>query len=651
LDAAELNTCYQAVVRQNSAASLVFELSIQSILDSIKGEAAILDNNAVIRVVNESWRHFGLQNDIDPVMPALGADVGTQYLPTCGMVNSAVSTELSCGLCAVLDGRLPSFSLEYLGNVGQKTWFRTKVNPIGVLGQGGVIITHMDISFHKHKEFAQIEEGFFWKFAVEGSGDGVWDRNVQTGAIIYSKRWMTMLGYAEDDVPPTRQQWQDSIHPDDQVRVAALLQAYQDGISDIYVFECRLRCKDNSYKWIMSRGMAVTYDKDGKPLRIIGTHTDISARKQIEEILEEKERMLSESQRIAHIGSWSINTSTNILVWSEEMYAIHRISKEDFDHTPAGFIKLVHPDDRALINYSIKDNKTSDIKKEINFRIILSDGEVRYICATSEVQYNAEHDIQRIVGSAQDVTERKNQDLRNQAHLEQLAHVTRLGLMGEMASGIAHEVNQPLTAISTYTQVSLNLIKTEHPDLIKLDEVIAKTQVQALRAGKIIHRMKGFCKAKTQQRSTVDMRSLIEDCASLCADGLNANSVKLFLELQQDMPTIHIDQIQIEQVLINLIRNSIDALTSVMEQRQITIKSHLIPGNMLQVTVTDNGPGLDKEQQQKILTPFYTTKKDGMGMGLSISRSLVEAHGGLFKYTSEPGEGATFYFTLPTGLN
>ena len=630
---------------------VLFELSIQSILDAIKGEAAILDRNGVIRVVNESWRHFGLRNNIDLVMPKLGADVGTQSLPTCGAANSAVGAEFGCGLCAVLDGRLPSFSLEYLDNVEQEIWFCIKIMPVGVAEQTGVIITRMDISLRKRKELAQVEESFFWKFAVEGSGDGVWDRNVQTEEIIYSKRWMTMLGYEEDDVPPTRQQWLDSIHPDDRVRVADVLQDYQDGITKIYVVEYRLRCKDNSYKWIMSRGMAVTYDKNRKPLRIIGTHADISARKQIEVILEEKERMLSESQRIAHIGSWSINTSTNILIWSEEMYVIHRISQEDFEHTPAAFIKLVHPDDRALINYSIKNNKTPEIKKEINFRIIRSDGEVRHICATSEVQYNAEHDIQRIVGSAQDITERKNQDLRNQAHLEQLSHVTRLGLMGEMASGIAHEVNQPLTAITTYTQVSLNLIKAEHPDLIKLAEVIAKTQVQALRAGKIIHRMKGFCKAKTQQRSTVDMGSLIDECASLCADGLNASGIKLTLELQQDMPSIHIDQIQIEQVLINLIRNSIDALAGVMEQRQIIIKSHLIPGNMLQVTVTDNGPGLDKEQQQKILNPFYTTKKDGMGMGLSISRSLIEAHNGNFNCVSEDGKGASFCFTLPIGLS
>jgi PAS domain S-box-containing protein len=248
-----------------------------------------------------------------------------------------------------------------------------------------------------------------------------------------------------------------------------------------------------------------------------------------------------------------------------------------------------------------------------------------------------------------DVSLRKHREQQDKKHLDELAHVTRLGLMGEMASGIAHEVNQPLAAISSYTQVSLSLINTENPDQVKLTEILSKTQEQALRAGKIIHRMREFVKYHAKQRSIVDVNALIHDAVCLCTSELKQNDIRLIFELEHNLPPVAVDQIQIEQVLINLLRNSIDALKNLpaKQQRQVSIQSRLTLNDCIQVRVKDNGPGLDKEQQQKILTPFYTTKADGMGMGLSITRSLVEAHDGTLHFNSEPGKGTTFYFTLP----
>ncbi|MDO9169216.1 MAG: PAS domain S-box protein [Methylobacter sp.] len=248
-----------------------------------------------------------------------------------------------------------------------------------------------------------------------------------------------------------------------------------------------------------------------------------------------------------------------------------------------------------------------------------------------------------------DISLRKYQELQDKAHLDELAHVTRLGLMGEMASGIAHEVNQPLAAISSYTQASLNLMRSENPDVIKLTEILSKTQQQALRAGRIIHRMREFVKSHAKHRSIADLNTLIRNATDLCIAELKQNGIKLTLKLENNLPPIDVDQIQIEQVLINLIRNSVDVLKSlpVNQQRQLSICSELMPNNGIQVRVKDNGPGLNEEQQQKILTPFYTTKADGMGMGLSISRSLISAHDGNLHFNSQCGKGTTFYFTLP----
>jgi PAS domain S-box-containing protein len=266
--------------------------------------------------------------------------------------------------------------------------------------------------------------------------------------------------------------------------------------------------------------------------------------------------------------------------------------------------------------------------------------------SVAEFSIDNEHFFTNIV---RDISLRKHRELQDKEHLDELAHVTRLGLMGEMASGIAHEVNQPLSAISSYAQASLNLIDNENPDLVKLTEILYKTQQQALRAGQIIHRMREFVKSHSKHRLTTDLNAVIHDAVSLCIAELKQNNIRLIFELERNLPPIYADHIQIEQVIINLVRNSIDALQNLpaKQQRQLTIHSHLTLSNGIQIRVKDNGPGLDEHQKQKILTPFYTTKADGMGMGLSISRSLIEAHEGALHFNSQLGKGTTFYFTLP----
>lgn len=248
-----------------------------------------------------------------------------------------------------------------------------------------------------------------------------------------------------------------------------------------------------------------------------------------------------------------------------------------------------------------------------------------------------------------DITLRKLQEQSDQKHLDELAHVTRLGLMGELASGIAHEVNQPLTAISAYSQACLALIEDKNYDQTLLAETLQKTSAQALKAGQIIHRMRDFVKSKKIHRSTIDINSLINDAIGLCESYFKLNSITLKLQLKHPIPSLCIDAIQIEQVILNLIKNSIEALTNVQPStpRKLSIQTTVNENNTVEIRIKDNGPGISLTEQNKILTPFYTTKSEGMGMGLSICRSIIEAHKGTLRFNSEPGKGSTFYFTLP----
>jgi PAS domain S-box-containing protein len=658
-----------------------------SIINSLDSHIAVLDAQGDIIAVNKAWREFGKENNLPKNCQN---SKESHYMDDCHYYDLMSQADGDCentartGIAAVLAGELKVFNLEYTLHIrNQQCWYHMSVLPLQNL-QGGVVISHKNITERKQMEKALSESEFRWKFALEGSGDGVWDWNIQNHQSNYSPRWKEMLGYTEDEILPTHQEWLKRIHPDDQLSVAKALQAYLDGKTIIYRIEYRLRCKDGNYKWILSRGMLVSHSEDGKPLRMIGTNTDISAIKQIQITLQEKEQMLCHSQRIAHIGSWSLNLATGYLNWSDEMYLIFGVSPESFKHNRAALNDLILAEDHALRNSWFSDclkgiemyeivyrndlilpedlilrnnSWLSDCEEgitmhEVIFRIRLPDGRIRFISSNGQLQYDTINKVLCLVGSTQDITARKNREQQDREHLHQLAHVTRLGLMGEMASGIAHEVNQPLTAIATYAQVSLNMMQNENPDMSKLAEVIYKTQQQALRAGQIIHRMREFIKPNTKQMATTQLNTVINEAANLCLSELTHKNISLSLELQENLPPVSIDAIQIEQVIINLIRNSADALENCPENqpRKLSIESCLTVDNDLEVRIKDNGPGIDDDQRQKVLMPFYTTKAEGMGMGLSISQSIIEAHNGTLYFNSNPGKGCTFYFTLPVPL-
>ncbi len=268
----------------------------------------------------------------------------------------------------------------------------------------------------------------------------------------------------------------------------------------------------------------------------------------------------------------------------------------------------------------------------------------------STAQFNIDG-IPYLTKIVRDVTERKHQAQRDQEHLDELAHVTRLGLMGEMASGIAHEVNQPLTAITAYAKACLNLVENEAANPAQLNDILQKTYQQALKAGQIIHRMREFVKSKKIHRSMVDVNQLIHEALGLCESYLKQSNIIPDLQLTENLPPIFIDHIQIEQVILNLVRNSIDALNHLPPPTARNLSIHTVMSNPkeIEIRVKDNGLGIDPEEQKNILTPFYSTKPKGMGMGLAICRSIIESHEGVLRFNSQPGKGTTFYFTLPVG--
>jgi len=224
-----------------------------------------------------------------------------------------------------------------------------------------------------------------------------------------------------------------------------------------------------------------------------------------------------------------------------------------------------------------------------------------------------------------------------------------LSNMGEMTASIAHEINQPLTAISMYAQASIKLIERGNTDLEKLQSALDKLNTQSLRAGAVIERIQRFARAQESQREMMDVNELVIDLVKLTESDARLHDIELALELGEALPTRFGDPIQIQQVALNLIRNAIDAMNEIhcANGSSITIRTRLAPQDLVVVSVSDLGPGVAEEQRDLVFTPFHTTKKDGMGMGLSICRSIITEHGGTLDFYNNDDAGATFFFNLP----
>jgi two-component system sensor kinase FixL len=255
------------------------------------------------------------------------------------------------------------------------------------------------------------------------------------------------------------------------------------------------------------------------------------------------------------------------------------------------------------------------------------------------------------VGLMRDLTAEKRAEEEALRHREQMLHASRLTTMGEMAAAIAHEINQPLSAIATYTAACQRLL--DQGESARADVLAALREIggQAQRAGQIIQRMRNFTRSRESQRKRVELGPLVEEIRPLAELDAKAHHVRLALEIEAGLPPVNADGVQIQQVLLNLLRNGVDAMEGLPEERRrLRLRAARDHEGMVRVAISDCGPGVALDDRERLFTPFFTTKPTGMGMGLAISRSIVTAHGGKLDCENGAEGGATFWFTLPSAL-
>ena len=255
--------------------------------------------------------------------------------------------------------------------------------------------------------------------------------------------------------------------------------------------------------------------------------------------------------------------------------------------------------------------------------------------------------IQHIIVTSVNVTDRRQAEEEARKHRDDLAHVSRVSTMGELATGIAHELNQPLAAIAAYSCSATMMVNRPHSDSHKLREILCKLEDQAIRAGEIVRRLRGFVTKTEPVRERADLNAIVQEVAKFVEPEAHQTDTVLKLNLDELSPVVVIDRIQIQQVLVNLIRNAFEAMAqTATDHREVTVSTRVLQGNQTEVSVSDTGEGLAESELEKVFDAFFSTKQEGMGMGLPISRSIVESHGGQLVSKANNGPGTTFRFTI-----
>jgi two-component system sensor kinase FixL len=387
-----------------------------------------------------------------------------------------------------------------------------------------------------------------------------------------------------------------------------------------------------------------------EPPRFVGFIRDATQRKEAEELLQRSEAELRLAQELANLGNYVVHTlGGEPDYFSPQLYRIldvpmhgERVTQDDF------FERWVHPGDRTRVLDAFSRLDASGTPLDIEYQVLLRDGRLRHLHHIAQAVHDANGRVVKHVGTMHDVTDRRRAEDEARLLQERLTHFSRLSTMGEMAAGLAHEINQPLSAIATYAQAGQRFLRHPEPDTADVLAALEQINVQALRAGEVIRRLRNFVKNREVKREAVDCGRLLDDLRLLAETDARLHNVHLRIDAEENLPTVYADPIQLQQVVLNLVRNAIDAMADCPEnRREVVLITRRSGEGEVQVTVADHGSGLAPEATEHLFNPFFTTKSGGTGLGLAISRSIVRAHGGRLWHTPNDECGARFHFTLP----
>ena len=418
-----------------------------------------------------------------------------------------------------------------------------------------------------------------------------------------------------------------------------------ENLGQLNGWEVRKIRKDGTVLWVRENAKAVR--RTGNQLIVLIACEDVTERKRAEDALRQSEMYLAEAQRLSHTGSFGWHVATSEIVWSEETFRIFGYGRTT-KPTLAMVLERIHPDERAVVERFLARVAYEGRDWELERRLLMPDGSVKQGRVVARAVKDAAGKLE-FVGAVMDVTASRQAEEQVNLLRAELAHVTRLTTAGELTAAIAHEVNQPLTGLVISGNACLRWLSGEAPNLPAARRAVERMINDGSRAGEIISRIRAMVKKSPPRRDKLSINSTLMEVIVLIRGEVQRNNISLRTEFCDELPLVPGDRIQLQQVILNLIMNAIDATSGVAHsQRELLVASAKDGPSSVLVTVQDSGTGLDEASLDRLFDAFYTTKAHGMGMGLAISRAIIEAHGGQLWATPNVPQGATFQFRLPT---
>ena len=373
--------------------------------------------------------------------------------------------------------------------------------------------------------------------------------------------------------------------------------------------------------------------------------TNALARKRTDRELRESEARLNLATDAAGAGLWIMTIGTGEVWVSEKTRDLYHFSPDE-KVAYQSFFNVIHPDDHEQVQQAVQQTLQSGETLRVDYRILLPDGSIRWIGAHGQ-RYPSTDQV-RLMGISFDITERLTAEAEARQHRKELAHLTRVATMGELTTSLAHEINQPLTAIRSNAGAAQRFLSQPEPDIREVLQILEDIVSDNNRASEVVKNVRTMVRKEKQKGELLDLNNVIQGIVDLIRDDSLLEGLSITLELIPEMKMIHGNRIQLQQVILNLILNSAAAMRNTTRaQRKIIVRTAMPDNRTVNVSVTDFGTGIDANNIDHLFEAFYTTKPEGLGMGLSISQTIANAHGGDIKASNNRGGGATFVFTFP----
>jgi PAS domain S-box-containing protein len=505
--------------------------------------------------------------------------------------------------------------------------------------------TGQDVTDRKRAEEALQRSDFYLNEGQRLAHMGSWAFGA-AGFDYWSPELLKIHGLDPNGKPPTVEEYLGLVHPEDRdfvgQHIRKILTEHRE-----FDFTKRIVRRDRNVRYVRWVGVPIMAGETFKGF--VGTGMDVTEHELLTRELRREQAYLSEAQNLAHIGSWATNFATGqIHHISDETVRLHGFDPAQSPIPLERFYDTIHPEDRptveATLAKAISGRTDYDIRE---YRICLSDGTIRFLRTIGH--HGASEQIGEYIGITMDITERKRaEEERERLHkLEaELAHINRVNIMGEMAGALAHEIKQPIAASITSANACLRWLAHDPPDLERARAAAARIEQDGNRAADVIDRLRSlYKKGSTPAREMVDIKDVIREIMVLLRTEASRNLISINSELDAEMPNIMADRVQLQQVFMNLMVNAVEAMKDA--GGEMTIRSRLDSEHQLIISISDTGVGFAAECTDRIFDAFHTTKPHGMGMGLAITRSIIESHGGRIWATRNEEAGVTFHFTLP----